>query len=59
MSRRRSRFLRLPVEPYRVERGLGADDQLVINGLIRARPGAKVAPQEGTIAPQSDEPAAS
>ncbi len=28
MSRRRSRFLRVPVEPYKVERGLGADDVL-------------------------------
>lgn len=42
-----------------VRRGLGPDDQLVINGLIRARPGAKVTPKEGTIAPESDEPAAS
>jgi deoxyhypusine synthase len=28
MSRRRSRFLRVPVEPYKVEKGLGADDVL-------------------------------
>jgi deoxyhypusine synthase len=28
MSRRRSRFLRVPVEPFKVERGLGADDVL-------------------------------
>jgi len=28
MSRRRSRFLRVPVEPYRIEKGLGADDVL-------------------------------
>jgi RND family efflux transporter MFP subunit len=30
--------------------GLTADDQVVINGLMRARPGAKVTPQPGTIA---------
>ena len=28
MSRRRSRFLRVPVEPYKVEKGLGAEDVL-------------------------------
>ncbi|HSG00374.1 MAG TPA: deoxyhypusine synthase family protein [Vicinamibacterales bacterium] len=28
MSRRRSRFLRVPVEPFKVEKGLGADDVL-------------------------------
>ncbi|MGE3738929.1 MAG: efflux RND transporter periplasmic adaptor subunit [Geminicoccaceae bacterium] len=42
-----------------VRRGLTPDDRLVINGLIRARPGSKVAPKDGTIAPESDEPAAS
>ncbi|MFO1046394.1 MAG: efflux RND transporter periplasmic adaptor subunit [Geminicoccaceae bacterium] len=41
-----------------VRRGLGADDTLVINGLIRARPGAKVSPKQGEIAPEPDEPAA-
>jgi RND family efflux transporter MFP subunit len=30
--------------------GLTADDQVVINGLMRARPGAKVTPQPGAIA---------
>jgi RND family efflux transporter MFP subunit len=30
--------------------GLAADDQVVINGLMRARPGANVTPQPGTIA---------
>jgi multidrug efflux pump subunit AcrA (membrane-fusion protein) len=28
-----------------VKSGLGADDQLIVNGLMKARPGAKVAPQ--------------
>ena len=41
-----------------VRRGLDADDRLVINGLIRARPGAKVAPKEGQIEPEAEEPAA-
>jgi RND family efflux transporter MFP subunit len=38
-----------------VRRGLTADDRIVINGLMRARPGAKVDPQPGTIAPPSPE----
>jgi RND family efflux transporter MFP subunit len=29
--------------------GLGLDDRVIIDGLVRASPGAKVAPQEGTI----------
>ena len=33
-----------------VTSGLSADDQVVINGLMRARPGAKVTPQPGAIA---------
>lgn len=33
-----------------VETGLKADDRVVINGLMRVRPGAKVAPQPGEIA---------
>ena len=41
-----------------VRRGLAADDTIVINGLMRARPGTKVAPKEGKIEPVSDEPAA-
>ena len=32
-----------------IKSGLTADDQVVINGLVRARPGAKVAPQPGAI----------
>ena len=34
-----------------VREGLQADDRVIINGLQRARPGAPVVPQEGTIAP--------
>ena len=36
-----------------VREGLTGDEQIIINGLIRARPGAKVTPQPGTIAPES------
>lgn len=32
-----------------VEDGLALDDRVVINGLMRARPGAKVTPQQGDI----------
>ena len=32
--------------------GLGPTDQIIINGLMRARPGAKVAPTLGKIEPQ-------
>ncbi|MGP1395511.1 MAG: efflux RND transporter periplasmic adaptor subunit [Inquilinaceae bacterium] len=39
-----------------VRRGLEPDDRIVINGLMRARPGATVDPQEGTIAPDPDAP---
>jgi RND family efflux transporter MFP subunit len=31
--------------------GLAADDRVVIDGVVRARPGSKVAPVAGTIAP--------
>ena len=34
--------------------GLSADDRVVIDGVVRARPGAKVAPVSGTITPASD-----
>jgi RND family efflux transporter MFP subunit len=40
-----------------VRRGLEPTDRIVINGLMRARPGAKVDPQPGTIAPPSPEAA--
>lgn len=32
-----------------VREGLAPDDRVIINGLMRARPGAKVTPQEGQI----------
>ena len=32
-----------------VRAGLAPDDQVIINGLMRARPGAKVTAQPGTI----------
>jgi RND family efflux transporter MFP subunit len=32
-----------------VRSGLGKDDRVIINGLVRARPGAKVTPQDGKI----------
>jgi RND family efflux transporter MFP subunit len=31
--------------------GIGPKDRIIINGLVRARPGAKVSPQQGTIQP--------
>jgi len=42
-----------------VRRGLAPDDRIVINGLMRARPGAKVDPQPGSIEPPSPEDAVS
>jgi RND family efflux transporter MFP subunit len=38
-----------------VREGLGPDDRIVIDGLLRARPGGKVTPQPGTIEPGPDE----
>ena len=35
-----------------VREGLTGDESIIINGLIRARPGAKVTPQPGVIAPE-------
>ena len=32
-----------------IRTGITADDQIIINGLLRARPGAKVTPEMGTI----------
>ena len=34
-----------------VQSGLTPDDHVIIDGLMRARPGAKVAPVDGSIAP--------
>ena len=36
-----------------IRRGLEADDRVIINGLIRARPGAKVTPKDGKIEPDA------
>jgi RND family efflux transporter MFP subunit len=33
-----------------VTAGLAADDRVIVNGLMRARPGVKVAPEEGGVA---------
>ena len=33
-----------------VASGLEADDRVVVNGLMRVRPGAKVTPQQSTAA---------
>ena len=35
-----------------VREGLTGDEKIIINGLIRARPGAKVTPEEGVIEPE-------
>jgi RND family efflux transporter MFP subunit len=40
-----------------IRRGLEPTDRIVINGLMRARPGAKVDPQPGSIDPPSPEDA--
>ena len=34
-----------------IRTGLAANDQIIINGLMRARPGGKVTPQPGTVEP--------
>ncbi|WGF86730.1 efflux RND transporter periplasmic adaptor subunit [Marinivivus vitaminiproducens] len=36
-----------------VREGIGPDDRIIINGLMRARPGVKVQAQEGTIEPEA------
>jgi RND family efflux transporter MFP subunit len=35
-----------------IRTGITADDQVIINGLLRARPGGKVTPEEGKIEPK-------
>lgn len=37
-----------------VRNGLGAEDSIIIDGLLRARPGSKVTPKPGTIEPGPD-----
>ncbi len=34
-----------------IKSGLGPDDKIIVNGLMRARPGQKVTPQEQGAAP--------
>ena len=41
-----------------IKAGLAADDRVIVNGLIQARLGAKVAPQEQPASPQAQAPAA-
>jgi RND family efflux transporter MFP subunit len=40
-----------------IKTGLAADDRVIVNGLIQARLGAKVAPQEHPASPQAQAPA--
>ena len=40
-----------------IKAGLAADDRVIVNGLIQARLGAKVAPQEQPASPQAQAPA--
>ena len=40
-----------------IKTGLAADDRVIVNGLIQARLGAKVAPQEQPASPQAQAPA--
>jgi len=37
-----------------VREGLTGDERIIINGLVRARPGGKVTPEEGKIEPAAD-----
>ena len=39
-----------------VRSGITADDQIIINGLLRARPGQKVTPEQGEVKPPSAAP---
>ncbi len=39
-----------------IKEGVGADDRIIVNGLMRARPGAKVTPQEQGAAPPGAPP---
>ncbi len=36
-----------------IREGVTADDQIIISGLLRARPGQKVTPEQGTVRPQA------
>ena len=52
-----SRFVKLGAmegELRVIEEGVTPQDRIVINGLLRARPGAKVTPEEGVIEPPAE-----
>lgn len=40
-----------------IRSGITADDEIIINGLLRARPGQKVTPEQGKIEPPATVPA--
>jgi hypothetical protein len=40
-----------------IKSGIAPEDQVIINGLLRARPGAKVTPEEGKIEGSAPPPA--
>ena len=44
----------LPGDLRVIKDGLGADDRVIVDGLMRARPGVKVTPQEKTAQPQPE-----
>jgi RND family efflux transporter MFP subunit len=44
------------IDGLRVVAGLNRDDRVVINGLMRVRPGVRVTPQEGAIAALDGQP---
>ncbi len=57
----RQRFVRLGhvVDGLRVfKEGVSADDRVIVNGLMRARPGQKVTPEDQQAAPQAAAPQA-
>ena len=39
-----------------IKSGLAPDDRVIVSGLMRARPGAKVTPQEQSAPPQASAP---
>jgi hypothetical protein len=36
-----------------IKSGLSADDRIIVNGMVRARPGGKVTPQERGASPSA------
>jgi hypothetical protein len=57
----RQRFVTLGqvVDDLRVIKdGVSADDRVIVNGLMRARPGQKVTPEDQGAAPQAAAPQA-